>query len=104
MWTKIRTATLAAALLAGSAAVGYAQGSGVGGGGGAGYNSPGTNTAGAPGSIAGGRSAVPNQTDTNTLGGHESGFGDQYPVEPGSGPPAQESASSRLPTGGPKPH
>jgi hypothetical protein len=103
MWTKLRTGTLAAVLLAGTAAVGYAQGAGVSGDS-AGYNSPGTNTPGAPGSMAGGRKAVPNQTDTNTVGGHESGFGDQYPVAPGSGPPAQESASSRLPTGGPKPH
>jgi hypothetical protein len=69
-----------------------------------GYNSPGTNTPGAPGSMAGGGSAVPNQTDTNITGGHESMPGYPYPVEPGAGPPPQESGSSQLPTGGPKPH
>jgi hypothetical protein len=109
MRTRFRTATLATVLLAGTAAVAYAQGPGPysypqGPGPYYGYNSPGTNTMGAPGSIAGGRSAVVNQTDTNTMGGHEPMGNERFAVEPGSGPTPQESGSSQLPTGGPKPH
>src|SRR5262249_3316428 len=68
------------------------------------YNSPGTSTPGAPGSMAGGSNAVTNQTDTNTVGGHESMPGYPHPVEPGAGPTPKEPASSQWLTGGPKPH